>query len=182
MLHRTFIDNARIRNVVQKINRIYSSIEKVSGRHPTNGIIRSMDQNSVYIDNPTISIPDPAKADSWDWCVGLDFKTNLSINDMSETIKRYADPFELVEKDVKTLSGGIKELLGSDHPVLESCAKYFFEIDGGKKIRPTMVLAVSYALNGQTGEMAASPAQKRLAEITEMIHTVNLTFIHAEYV
>lgn len=33
------------------------------------------------------------------------------------------DPFDLVEKDVSTLSGGIKDLLGSDHPVLESCAK-----------------------------------------------------------
>lgn len=79
--------------------------------------------------------------------------------------------------------GGIKELLGSDHPVLESCAKYFFEIDGGKKIRPTMVLAVSYALNAQlqlssdredARRGCASPSQKRLAEITEMIHTASL--------
>ena len=81
------------------------------------------------------------------------------------------------------VSGGIKELLGSDHPVLESCAKYFFEIDGGKKIRPTMVLAVSYALNSQSSAVnqgpegrryGASPSQKRLAEITEMIHTASL--------
>ena len=81
------------------------------------------------------------------------------------------------------LLGGIKELLGSDHPVLESCAKYFFEIDGGKKIRPTMVLAVSYALNSQSQSLnqgpegrryGASPSQKRLAEITEMIHTASL--------
>lgn len=86
-----------------------------------------------------------------------------------------------------TLSGGIKELLGSDHPVLESCAKYFFESDGGKKIRPTMVLAISYALNSQPSAVAkqqsssteaslvkATPSQKRLAEITEMIHTASL--------
>ena len=69
--------------------------------------------------------------------------------------------------------------------MLESCAKYFFEIDGGKKIRPTMVLAVSYALNAQSpnsfgSELEvgrkgfASPSQKRLAEITEMIHTASL--------
>ena len=69
--------------------------------------------------------------------------------------------------------------------MLESCAKYFFEIDGGKKIRPTMVLAVSYALNSQSpnsfgSELEvgrkgfASPSQKRLAEITEMIHTASL--------
>ena len=39
-------------------------------------------------------------------------------------------------------------MLGSDHPVLESCAKYFFdqEKEGGKTIQPTMVLAMSYAL------------------------------------
>jgi geranylgeranyl pyrophosphate synthase len=53
--------------------------------------------------------------------------------------------------------------------------RYFFDIDGGKKIRPSMVLAVSYALNAQTSKgMSASPAQKRLAEITEMIHTASL--------
>lgn len=64
------------------------------------------------------------------------------------------DPFTLVEKDIGSLSGGIKELLGSDHPVLESCAKYFFETDGGKKIRPTMVLAMSYALNASSPAMS----------------------------
>jgi geranylgeranyl pyrophosphate synthase len=66
--------------------------------------------------------------------------------------------------------------------------RYFFEIDGGKKIRPTMVLAVSYALNGQSkhfstqnngsdhtlAKLYANPSQKRLAEITEMIHTASL--------
>lgn len=29
--------------------------------------------------------------------------------------------------------------------MLEACAKYFFELDGGKKIRPTMVLLVAEA-------------------------------------
>lgn len=64
--------------------------------------------------------------------------------------------------------------------------RYFFEIDGGKKIRPTMVLAVSYALNhsqpqsinskqsSSNSQSCASPSQKRLAEITEMIHTASL--------
>jgi hypothetical protein len=33
------------------------------------------------------------------------------------------DAFQLVEKDISSIAGGIKELLGSDHPVLESCAK-----------------------------------------------------------
>jgi hypothetical protein len=33
------------------------------------------------------------------------------------------DAFQLVEKDITTLSQGIKDLLGSEHPVLETCAK-----------------------------------------------------------
>ena len=66
----------------------------------------------------------------------------MTIDDMLVVSSKSTDPFELVEKDVRTMSGGIKELLGSDHPVLEQCAKYFFEVDGGKKIRPTMVTCV----------------------------------------
>jgi geranylgeranyl pyrophosphate synthase len=65
--------------------------------------------------------------------------------------------------------------------------RYFFEVDGGKKIRPAMVLGVSYALNNhlmlsstdeklanEVPAAVATPAQKRLAEITEMIHTASL--------
>jgi hypothetical protein len=46
-----------------------------------------------------------------------------TIADLQAASKSAIDPFQLVEKDVSTLSGGIKDLLGSDHPVLESCAK-----------------------------------------------------------
>lgn len=95
--------------------------------------------------------------------------------------KSAVDPFVLVEKDLSNISAGIRELLGSDHPVLESCARYFFELDGGKKIRPAMVLGVSYALSGQrfdmnqpSPEMTSTASQRRLAEITEMIHTASL--------
>lgn len=49
------------------------------------------------------------------------------------------DPFELVAVQLKGLSNGIKSLIKTDHPVLNAAAKYFFELDGGKKIRPTMV-------------------------------------------
>jgi geranylgeranyl pyrophosphate synthase len=70
--------------------------------------------------------------------------------------------------------------------VLEACAKYLFEMDGGKKIRPTMVLLVARATaaheereghGGGTGDehgIVPLPSQKRLAEITEMIHTASL--------
>ncbi len=44
------------------------------------------------------------------------------------------------------ITDGIKTLLISDHPVLATVAKYFFDNDGGKKVRPVMVLLVSSAI------------------------------------
>ena len=157
----------------------FEAIERAAGRYAANQFIKSMESNSKLIDTPTICVSDPANLASWEWIAGLDCKPKLSTDDMVAITKKVPlDAFQLVEKDITSLSGGIKELLGSDHPVLESCAKYFFDIDGGKKIRPTMVLAVSYALNSQGSRgresAGASPSQKRLAEITEMIHTASL--------
>ena len=101
------------------------------------------------------------------------------------------NPFDLVASDMRKLNGQIKDLLGSDHPVLETVAQYFFDVEGGKKIRPTMVLLMSRACNedalargvlhvtdgaGHQVPLTASPSTKqvRLAEITEMIHTASL--------
>jgi geranylgeranyl pyrophosphate synthase len=63
---------------------------------------------------------------------------------------------QLVGGEMASLSEGIKRLLGSDHPVLEACAKYFFELDGGKKIRPTMVLLISRAAQAHQQAMGTS--------------------------
>lgn len=103
---------------------------------------------------------------------------------------RSVDPFELVAEDVRSLSTNIKRILGVDHPVLSTVAKYFFDHDGGKKIRPAMVFLMSLTANAHalsatpatataTTSMTATtvstyPAQRRLAEITEMIHTASL--------
>lgn len=114
----------------------------------------------------------PVEAAHWLWDSGLGARPKMSVDQLRALVARAPDPFELVERDASALSGGIKDLLGSDHPVLETCAKYFFEMDGGKKIRPVMVLAVAYALGGRRAQ--ASPQQRRLAEITEMIHTASL--------
>lgn len=54
----------------------------------------------------------------------------MSIEELTKLSKSPTDVFTLVERDLSTLSSGIRELLGTDHPVLESCAKYFFELDG----------------------------------------------------
>ena len=120
-----------------------------------------------------------------------------------------ADPFALMGAEVRSMSDTIKDLLGVDHPVLGSVAKYFFDHDGGKKVRPTMVMLMAHALNAHaqaeaSGTVPPTPAshapsvdapvtplapsstptqadwelveasQRRLAEITEMIHTASL--------
>lgn len=185
--------STRVKSIQIPISRGFingvKAIEKAVGHSAAQYLIESMDQNSNLIDTPTICVGDPSNAKSWEWVAGLDLTPKMTLEQLRVLANSSLDPFQLVEKDVSTLSGGIKALLGSDHPVLESCAKYFFEIDGGKKIRPTMVLAIAYALNSQTNSSSnssssssggaqsrqfATPSQKRLAEITEMIHTASL--------
>ena len=80
------------------------------------------------------------------------------------------DPFALMKDQLRPLDGSLRELVGSDHPVLTRVAQHFFEI-AGKRFRPTIVLLASSAANG--GE-AANAKQQRLAEITEMIHAASL--------
>lgn len=104
-----------------------------------------------------------------------------------------ADPFALTRAEIDSLSQTIREdLLGTDHPVLNQAASYFFQADdsGGKKVRPMMVLLLSRALAEDAGapdtttSLWSNPlpwqrsdlpqAQRRLAEISELIHTASL--------
>lgn len=124
-------------------------------------------------------------------------------------VRMDADPFQLSKGDVDSLSESIREdLLGTDHPVLNQAAAYFFgDADGGKKVRPLMVMLLSRALADTVGSTSAvensnatesalplfgnqtntvfslplawqrqdlPKAQRRLAEISEMIHTASL--------
>ena len=111
-------------------------------------------------------------------------------------VSKQADPFVLAEAELSSLSQTIKnDLLGTDHPVLNQAASYFFDsADGGKKVRPMMVLLLSRALSetvhpssstSNTVLLEASSlqpwqrhdlpqSQRRLAEICEMIHTASL--------
>lgn len=84
----------------------------------------------------------------------------------------HVDPFKLVESDLRPLSESIKDLVGVDHPVLNKVARHFFDMQG-KRFRPTILLLVSQALGTQR-DSPLFGKQKRLAEITEMIHTASL--------
>ncbi|ROV94781.1 hypothetical protein VMCG_08884 [Cytospora schulzeri] len=135
------------------------------------------------------------------------------------------DPLRIVAKEMKFLTGNIRNLLGSGHPSLDRAAKYYTQAEG-KHMRPLIVLLMSRATylcpkapvpppNQQdpspiqsipidtsisplsilrdanpsttaapapprptetdaTTESDILPSQRRLAEITELIHTASL--------
>ncbi|KAI8959159.1 terpenoid synthase [Daldinia sp. FL1419] len=124
------------------------------------------------------------------------------------------DPLRIVAKEMKHLTGNIRQLLGSGHPSLDRVAKYYTQSEG-KHVRPLIVLLMSRAtslcpkapesLSPQSfvtvdssisplsvladanpssphadfssqpvSESDVLPSQRRLAEITELIHTASL--------
>lgn len=105
------------------------------------------------------------------------------------------NPKELLGKDLSLLTENIRRLLGSGHPVLNTISNYYFSKQG-KHIRPLVVLLMAQATNKILREQhdidapttkssniffsttkdpsSVLPSQRRLAEITEMIHTASL--------
>ena len=78
--------------------------------------------------------------------------------------------FSPVEADLCLLSENLIKLVGTHHPIFFEAAKHLFAA-GGKRVRPAIVLLVSRAtmLDDEITER-----HRRLAEITEMIHTASL--------
>ncbi len=78
--------------------------------------------------------------------------------------------FAPVDNDLRLLTDNLKELVGARHPILGAAAEHLFGA-GGKRLRPGIVLLASRAtMEGQD----LTPHHRRLAEITEMIHTASL--------
>ena len=75
-----------------------------------------------------------------------------------------------VEQDLKILTDNLKQLIGARHPILGAAAEHLFDA-GGKRIRPAIVLLVSRAT---MSDRDLNERHRRLAEITEMIHTASL--------
>lgn len=78
--------------------------------------------------------------------------------------------FSPVEADLQQLSENLTRLISARHPILGAAAEHLFEA-GGKRVRPAIVLLVARAT---LGNKELSPRHRRLAEITEMIHTASL--------
>jgi all-trans-nonaprenyl-diphosphate synthase len=78
--------------------------------------------------------------------------------------------FAPVEEDLTLLTTNLKKLVGARHPILGAAAEHLFEA-GGKRLRPAIVLLVSRAT---MLDQEITSRHRRLAEITEMIHTASL--------
>jgi all-trans-nonaprenyl-diphosphate synthase len=78
--------------------------------------------------------------------------------------------FSPVEADLRLLTDNLKQLVGARHPILYAAAEHLFGA-GGKRLRPAIVLLLSRAT---MADQEITPKHRRLAEITEMIHTASL--------
>src|SRR5512136_2025478 len=78
--------------------------------------------------------------------------------------------FYPVEADLRVLTENLKKLVSARHPILFAAAEHLFG-SAGKRLRPAIVLLISRA-TVRDGEI--TPRHRRLAEITEMIHTASL--------
>jgi all-trans-nonaprenyl-diphosphate synthase len=78
--------------------------------------------------------------------------------------------FAPVEADLDLLTQNLKQLVGARHPILFAAADHLFQAKG-KQVRPAIVLLISRAT---MLDRDIIPRHRRLAEITEMIHTASL--------
>jgi len=100
------------------------------------------------------------------------------------------DPSALANIELSLLVKSIRtDLLGTHNAVLNQAATYFFESDGGKKIRPMIVLLLARALSDSIQPRASKDlfcepfswqrpdligVQRNLAQVAELFHTASL--------
>lgn len=78
--------------------------------------------------------------------------------------------FKPISNDLIILDNNLKKMVGAKHPVLYAAAEHLFNA-GGKRIRPAIVLLVALCTIKNQNLL---PEHRRLAEITEIIHTASL--------
>ncbi|KAI1372113.1 hexaprenyl pyrophosphate synthase [Hypoxylon crocopeplum] len=151
------------------------------------------------------------------WAAAVSVASNMVSNAVTRATKSELpiDPLRIVAKEMKHLTGNIRQLLGSGHPSLDRVAKYYTQAEG-KHVRPLIVLLMSratflcpkapesppshttatidssisplsvladvnpssshadFSSEPESTENDVLPSQRRLAEITELIHTASL--------
>ncbi|GMH49498.1 hypothetical protein TrRE_jg10993, partial [Triparma retinervis] len=83
------------------------------------------------------------------------------------------NPFENVKGEIANLDDEMLRLIDTKPSALKEAAGYFWGLrSGGKKIRPAVLFLISKSLPSTSSTVL--PTQRRLACITEMIHTASL--------
>lgn len=75
-----------------------------------------------------------------------------------------------IQNDLSALNKNLQKMVSAKHPVLYAAAEHLFHA-GGKRIRPAITLLVAKATTRESNILAE---HRRLAEITEIIHTASL--------
>lgn len=78
--------------------------------------------------------------------------------------------FSPIKNDLLMLDINLKKMVGARNPILYAAAEHLFTA-GGKRIRPAIVLLIAIST---TKTSSIEPEHRRLAEITEIIHTASL--------
>ncbi len=81
------------------------------------------------------------------WAQAVSVASNVFSNATSRAANHGGvgvDPLRMVAKEMKFLTGNIRQLLGSGHPSLDTVAKYYTQAEG-KHVRPMIVLLMSRA-------------------------------------
>mmetsp|Transcript_31001 Transcript_31001/g.68756 ORF Transcript_31001/g.68756 Transcript_31001/m.68756 type:complete len:420 (+) Transcript_31001:348-1607(+) len=78
-----------------------------------------------------------------------------------------------VAEDMEVMRVNLKNVVGQRHPMLMAAAEQIFQA-GGKRLRPAIVFLVARATAQLMGLSDINDKHRRLAEITEMIHTASL--------
>nr|QCI07024.1 Prenyl transferase [Haraldiophyllum bonnemaisonii] len=78
--------------------------------------------------------------------------------------------FLTINKDLIQLNINLKKMVAAKHPILYAAAEHLFNA-GGKRIRPSIILLISKITSFNHKIL---PEHRRLAEITEIIHTASL--------
>jgi len=98
---------------------------------------------------------------------------------LHEQLTKAASPTSLADivapvlTDMEQMKVNLKNVVGERHPMLMAAADQIFGA-GGKRIRPMVVFLVARATATAQQMSDITEKQRRLAEITEMIHTASL--------
>lgn len=98
------------------------------------------------------------------------FQDVMMVNSSKVSIKSIQAP---VSKDMGICRKNLVDVVGKRHPLLRAAADQIFSA-GGKRLRPLIVLLVARATYQMHGLDDLTDRHRRLAEITEMIHTASL--------